>query len=62
TGGGIFLHCLPVRRNLVVTDEILDGPSSFVIDQAENRLHTAKAVLLGLLLPKNAHDAVPLGA
>ena len=62
TAEAIFMHCLPVRRNLVVTDEVLDGPSSFVIDQAENRLHTAKAVLLGLLLPKDARNAVPLGA
>ncbi len=49
TDGGIFMHCLPVRRNLKVADEVLDGPSSVVIDQAENRLHTAKAVLMWLL-------------
>ena len=49
TDGGVFMHCLPVRRNLIVRDEVLDGPSSIVIDQAENRLHTAKAVLLNLL-------------
>ena len=45
----LFMHCLPVRRNLVVRDEVLDGPQSVVIDQAENRLHTAKAVLLKLI-------------
>lgn len=45
----IFMHCLPVRRNVVVTDSVIDGPWSVVIDQAENRLHTAKAVLLHLL-------------
>lgn len=45
----IFMHCLPVRRNLVVRDEVLDGPWSVVIDQAENRLHTAKSVLLTLM-------------
>lgn len=47
----IFLHCLPVRRNVVVTDDVLDGPRSAVYDQAENRLHTARAVLATLLGP-----------
>ena len=42
---GIFLHCLPVRRNVVVTDGVLDGPWSRVTDQAENRLHAQRAVL-----------------
>ncbi|MDE2291397.1 MAG: N-acetylornithine carbamoyltransferase [Elusimicrobia bacterium] len=45
----LFMHCLPVRRNLVVEDAVLDGPRSVVVDQAENRLHTAKAVLLDVL-------------
>ena len=49
TDRAIFMHCLPVRRNVVVEDAVLDGPSSVVIDEAENRLHTAKAVLLHLL-------------
>ena len=49
TDGALFMHCLPVRRNLVVADEVLDGPWSVVIDEAENRLHTAKAVLMKLL-------------
>lgn len=49
TNNGIFMHCLPVRRNLVVNDDVLDGKSSVHIDEAENRLHTAKAVLLHLL-------------
>lgn len=44
-----FMHCLPVRRNVVVDDAVLDGPESVVVDEAENRLHTAKAVLLTLL-------------
>lgn len=40
-----FMHCLPVRRNVVVTDAVLDSDRSLVIDQAENRLHAQKAVL-----------------
>ncbi len=44
-GSGIFLHCLPVRRNVVVTDGVLDGPWSRVTDEAENRLHVQRAVL-----------------
>jgi N-acetylornithine carbamoyltransferase len=43
--GAHFMHCLPVRRNVVVADEVLDGPSSKVIDQAENRLHAQTALL-----------------
>lgn len=41
----IFMHCLPVRRNLVVADEVLDGPRSRVIDQAENRFHGQRVIL-----------------
>jgi len=44
-----FLHCLPVRRNVVVTDEVLDGPRSRVVQQAGNRLHVQKALLWTLL-------------
>lgn len=44
-----FLHCLPVRRNVVVEDAVLDGPRSAVVDEAENRLWTAMALLLRLL-------------
>lgn len=43
-----FMHCLPVRRNVVVTDAVLDAPSSLVIDQAENRLHAQTALLESL--------------
>jgi N-acetylornithine carbamoyltransferase len=50
TDDGIFMHCLPVRRGVVVTDGVLDGPHSRVIDQAENRLWTAMAVLESLAL------------
>ena len=45
----IFLHCLPAHRGEEVTDQVLDGSQSVVLDQAENRLHVAKAVLLALL-------------
>ncbi len=62
TDNAIFMHCLPVRRNLVVSDEVLDGPRSAVYDQAENRLHTAIAILEYLLSPSKSHDQVPIGA
>ena len=48
-GKGIVLHCLPVRRNVEIDDAVLDGPSSVVVDEAENRLHVQRAVLLELL-------------
>lgn len=44
-----LMHAMPVRRNLEVTDDVLDGPRSLVYDQAENRLHTQKALLVKLL-------------
>jgi N-acetylornithine carbamoyltransferase len=45
TENGYFMHCLPVRRNVVVTDGVLDGLQNAAIDEAENRLHVQKAVL-----------------
>ncbi|HZJ45400.1 MAG TPA: N-acetylornithine carbamoyltransferase [Pyrinomonadaceae bacterium] len=53
TNDAIFMHCLPVRRNVIVTDSVLDSPASVVIDEAENRLHIQKAVLAELFKESN---------
>jgi N-acetylornithine carbamoyltransferase len=45
TNGAIFMHCLPVRRNVIVTDSVIDSAASVVIDEAENRLHAQKAIM-----------------
>lgn len=45
TKDGLFSHCLPVRRNVKVTDAVIDSPRSLVIEEAENRLHVQKAIM-----------------
>ena len=45
TENAIFMHCLPVRRNVIVTDGVIDSAASVVIDEAENRLHVQKAIM-----------------
>ncbi len=49
TNNAVFMHCLPVRRNVIVTDAVIDSPNSVVIDQAENRLHIQKAIMSKLI-------------
>lgn len=48
----VVLHCLPAHRGEEITDDVMDGPHSAVFDQAENRLHTQKALLEFLLASK----------
>jgi N-acetylornithine carbamoyltransferase len=53
TNAGVFMHCLPVRRNVIVTDGVIDSTASVVIDQAENRLHVQKAIMASLVGKEN---------
>jgi ornithine carbamoyltransferase len=47
--GAVFLHCLPAHREEEVTTAVIDGPQSAVFDEAENRVHAQKSVLLWCL-------------
>ena len=49
TNDAIFMHCLPVRRNVIVTDAVIDSADSVVLDEAENRLHVQKAIMAKLI-------------
>ncbi len=50
SGDAIVLHCLPAHRGQEITDDVMDGPKSAILDQSENRLHSIKAVLERLMV------------
>ena len=49
TDNAYFMHCLPVRRNMIVTDDVIESPQSIVISEAANREISAQAVLKKML-------------
>jgi N-acetylornithine carbamoyltransferase len=49
TNNGLFSHCLPLRRNVKATDAVMDAPYCLAMDEAENRLHVQKALMMHLL-------------
>lgn len=56
TDNAFFMHCLPVRRNMIVSDEVIEGPRSLVIPEAANRVVSAQAVLKMMLEEHNFGD------
>ena len=49
TNNAFFMHCLPVRRNMIVADEVIDSPQSLVIPEAANRVVSAQVVMKRML-------------
>jgi N-acetylornithine carbamoyltransferase len=49
TDSAVVSHCLPMRRNVIMTDGVFDGPDCLAYDEAENRLHVQKAIMKRLV-------------